>query len=80
MDVEFYPARDLVNNTAAEEKLIAQIKEKVEPQLWGDVANKLAEQAVIVMDKPSGALIVRAPQRVQANIEEFLATARNEKK
>ena len=60
MDVEFYPARDLVKGAAAE-KLVSQIKAKVEPQLWIEASDKPAQQCAIALDKPSGTLIVRAP-------------------
>jgi hypothetical protein len=79
MDVEFYPASDLTSDTAAGEKLIAQIKAKIEPQLWGDGPDKLADHVAIALDKPSGALIVRAPQRVQAGLEMFLTAQRAQK-
>ncbi|HEY2759624.1 MAG TPA: hypothetical protein VGI75_02750, partial [Pirellulales bacterium] len=79
MDVEFYPARNLAKDAAAGEKLIAQIKANVEPQIWGDDADKLADQAAIYFDQPSGALIVRAPQRVQAQLEAELAAQHGRK-
>lgn len=79
MDVEFYPVRNLATDAAAGEKLIAQIKAKVEPQLWGDAADKLADLGAIHLDSPSGALIVRAPQRVQSQVEAELAAQRSRK-
>jgi hypothetical protein len=79
MDVEFYPVRDLAGGADASEKLIAQIRAQVEPQLWSDVADQLAEPGAIAFDKPSGALIVRAPQRTQALVEAELAALRGKK-
>jgi hypothetical protein len=79
MDVEFYPARNLATDATAGEKLIAQIKAKIEPQLWGDAADKLADLGAIHFDSPSGALIVRAPQRVQSQVEAELAAQRGRK-
>jgi hypothetical protein len=78
MDVEFYPASDLVKGAAAE-KLVSQIKGKVEPQLWIEASDKPAQQCAIAIDKPSGTLIVRAPQRVQVQVEAELAAQRGRK-
>jgi hypothetical protein len=84
MDVEFYPARNLAANPAAGEKLIAQIKANLDPQLWSAgsnqaVVNNGAEPGAIQLDQPSGTVIVRAPQRVQAQVEIFLAKVREKK-
>jgi hypothetical protein len=78
MDVEFYPARDLATDAAAAEKIIGQIKAKVEPELWA-ASTKLAAQGAIAFDSSSGALVVRAPQRVQAQVEAELAAKRGGK-
>ena len=78
MDVEFYPVGDLVKSATAE-KLISQIKGKVEPQLWTEASDKPGKQGAIVLDKPSGTLIVRAPQRVQTQVEAELASQRGRK-
>jgi hypothetical protein len=78
MDVEFYPAHDLAKGAMAE-KLVSQIKAKVEPQLWSEASDKPGKQGVIVLDKPSGTLIVRAPQRVQTQVEAELAAQRGQK-
>jgi hypothetical protein len=69
MDVEFYAAGSIAGDSAAAEKLIAELKSKIEPQLWGDASDK----AAIHFDPPSRVLIVRAPQRTQGQIEAFLA-------
>ncbi len=79
MDVEFYPVRDLADSADAGEKLIARVRAQVEPQLWSDTADQLAEHGAIVFDQPSGALIVRAPQRTQALVEAQLAALRSKK-
>lgn len=75
MDVEFYPAGDLAADATASKRLISQIQSKLDPQLWGDTPDK----ATIQYDAPSKALIVRAPQRLQAHVEAFLANNRAKK-
>jgi hypothetical protein len=83
-DIEFYPARDLAADDAAGERLLTQLKAKVEPLLWTDRPSKAADKnlddrCAMDFDKPSGALIVRAPQRVQTEVEAELASRRGEK-
>jgi hypothetical protein len=68
MDIEFYAAGSIAADSTAAEKLIAELKSKIEPQLWGDSSDK----AAIHFDPLSRALIVRAPQRTQAEAEAFL--------
>jgi len=72
MDVEFYPVGSIAGDSAAAEKLATELKSKIEPQVWGDSSDK----AVIHFDATGRALIVRAPQRLQARIEQFLSGAR----
>ncbi|HZZ28574.1 MAG TPA: hypothetical protein VFE46_11280 [Pirellulales bacterium] len=84
MDTEFYAARDLAPDTATSKKLIKQIMAKIEPQLWNAdsnavSANDAVSRGVLHFDIPSGALIVRAPQRVQSQVEAALASARQNK-
>jgi len=74
MDVEFYPVRSIAADATASEKLIAELKSKVEPQAWGDASDK----AALDFDASSRALIVCAPQRLQAHVEQFVGShARN---
>jgi len=68
MDAEFYAAGSVAGDSAVAEKLIAELKSKIEPLLWQDASDK----AAIHFDAPSRALIVRAPQRTQAQVEAFL--------
>ena len=75
MDVEFYSAGDLAKDATAGQTLIAQINSKVEPQQWGDAADK----AAIQFDATSRTLIIRAPQRLQSHVESFLADSRAKK-
>jgi hypothetical protein len=75
MDVEFYAAGSIAGDSAAAEKLIAELKSKIEPQVWGDATDK----AAIHFDPPSRALIVRAPQRAQAQVEAFLTSLQRNK-
>ncbi len=79
MDVEFYPVRDLASSADAGEKLIGQVRSQVEPQFWGDAVDQAAQHGAMVFDKPSGALIVRAPQRTQALVETQLTALRSKK-
>jgi hypothetical protein len=74
MDVEFYPVRDLASDAAAAEKLITQLQARIEPSLWDDRPERIAKSGAMQYDAPSGTLIVRAPQRVQAEIEAELST------
>jgi hypothetical protein len=69
LDLEFYPARDLAADAEAGQRLIAQIQSKIEPQTWGDKP----DQAAIQFDAPSRSLIVRAPQKTQAEVATFIS-------
>jgi len=71
MDVEFYPVGGIAADAAAAAKLITNLKSTVEPKLWGDSA----DNATVHFDAASRALIIRAPQRLQARIEQFLSGA-----
>ncbi|HEY2881915.1 MAG TPA: hypothetical protein VGJ15_05765, partial [Pirellulales bacterium] len=68
MDVEFYPVARMASDAGAAQSLIRNIQAKVAPQLWGDKP----QQGTIVFDSASKALLVRAPQRVQAEVEALL--------
>jgi hypothetical protein len=70
MDVEFYAVGSIAGDSGAGEKLATELKSKIEPQLWGDASDK----AAIYFDAPSRVLIVRAPQRTQAQVEVFLGS------
>jgi hypothetical protein len=72
MDVELYPARNLAGDANAAQALVAEIRSKIAPELWGDKPG----QTAIQFDEASGALIIRAPQRIQAQIEELLVSRR----
>ncbi len=72
MEIEFYPLGELAGNAEAAQALIGQIKAKIEPQSWGDRLN----QAAMQFDAPSHAILVRAPQKTQSQIQKFIADAR----
>jgi hypothetical protein len=74
MEVEFYPVRDLAPD-AAGHGFIAEVASKVDPQLWGN----MAEQGAMYFDAPGRTLVVRAPQRVQWQVETLLTTRRSQK-
>ncbi|HEY2761468.1 MAG TPA: hypothetical protein VGI75_12015, partial [Pirellulales bacterium] len=73
MDVEFYPVAGLAADDQSSNKLIAEIETKLAAKAWGNAA----DQAVIRYDMPSNMLIVRAPQRLEAHIEAYLAEQRS---
>jgi hypothetical protein len=75
MELEFYPARDLAADAAAGQSMISQIAATVSPQLWGPGP----EKAAMFFDAPGRTLIVRAPQRVQLQVETLLTTRRSQK-
>ncbi len=62
MEVEFYPARDLIADVAAGQSMISQIAATVSPQLWGPGP----EKAAMFFDAPGRTLIVRAPNGYNA--------------
>jgi hypothetical protein len=74
MDVEFYPARDLATD-AAGHAFIAEVAAKVAPQLWGNSP----DQGAMYFDAPGRTLVVRAPQRVQWQVETLLTGRRLQK-
>ena len=74
MDVEFYPVRELAAD-AAGHAFIGEIAGQVAPQLWGN----LPEQGVMYFDAPGRTLVVRAPQRVQWQVETILTARRPQK-
>ncbi|HMC09764.1 MAG TPA: hypothetical protein VKH44_00680, partial [Pirellulaceae bacterium] len=74
MDVEFYPVRELASD-AAGHALIGEIAGQVAPQLWGN----LPEQGAMYFDAPGRTLVVRAPQRVQWQVETILTARRSQK-
>jgi hypothetical protein len=71
-EIEFHPTREVAANAGGAEMLAAQIKSQIEPTLW----TSQSTQAVIHFDAPSRTFIVRAPQKVQVQIERFLAAPR----
>ena len=75
MDVEFYAVGSIAGDSAAADKLATELKSKIEPQLWGDASDK----AAIHFDALSRALIIHAPQRVQAQVEAILANRSSSK-
>jgi hypothetical protein len=75
LDVEFYPIGAMAADSASADKLIVELKSKIEPQLWGDASDK----AAIHFDALSRALIIHAPQRVQAQVEAILANRSSSK-
>ena len=74
MDVEFYPVRELAAD-AAGHAFIGEIAGQVAPQLWGN----LPEQGAMYFDAPGRTLVVRAPQRVQWQVETILTARRSQK-
>jgi hypothetical protein len=67
-EIEFHPVPGSITNASAAETLIAQIKLRVEPSTWTTQPG----DATLQFDERSHSLIVRAPQRVQALVEQFL--------
>jgi hypothetical protein len=72
MDVEFYPVEGLAADAESSKRLITEIESKVAAKTWGEGP----DQGVIRYDAPSKTLIVRAPQRTQAQVEVLLADFR----
>ena len=75
MDVEFYPVRDLVADAAAGHSLVQRISQRIEPKVWGADPT----QGAIKYDISGRTLIIRAPQKVQTQVETFLASQRKRK-
>jgi hypothetical protein len=67
-EIEFHPVPASIANASAADALIAQIKLRVEPSTWTTQPG----DATLQFDERSHSLIVRAPQRVQALVAQFL--------
>ncbi|MBN2473865.1 MAG: DUF1559 domain-containing protein [Pirellulales bacterium] len=76
LELEFYPAADLLTADPTGAALIEQIKSEVAAATWKDAGGPGA----IRLDRPSGCLIVLQSQPAQAAVEQLLAALRTQQK
>ena len=73
LELEFYPAADLLTGGRTGPELVEQIKGRLAGSTWSDAGGP----GVLHFDQPSKCLIVLQSQPVQAALERLLAELRN---